>query len=173
MEIGIISDTHGYLDPQVFTAFENCDEIWHAGDFGTLEILESLRNFKPLRSVFGNIDDVSIRQQTAENERFECAGVRVWMTHIGGHPGRYATRVRKVLDVDPPDVLICGHSHVVCVENDPKYNLKYLNPGAAGHEGHHIMRTLLKATFAEKKLCNLRLVELGPRGRLIDEKPHR
>jgi putative phosphoesterase len=169
MEIGIISDTHGYLDPQVFTAFKDCDEIWHAGDFGTLEILQTLRNFKPLRSVYGNIDEVSIRQQAPEDQRFECAGVRVWMTHIAGRPGRYATRVRKILQVDPPDVLICGHSHVLAVENDPHYNIKYINPGAAGHEGQHVMRTLLKATFADKKLGNLRLVELGPRGRISDK----
>lgn len=173
MEIGIISDTHGFLDPQVFIAFEGCDEVWHAGDFGNLEILLSLRDFKPLRSVYGNIDDVSIRQQAPEDQRFDCEGVRVWMTHIAGHPGRYAPRVRRILADNPPDVLICGHTHVISVENDTKYHLKYINPGAAGHEGHHVMRTLLKATFVEKKISNLRLVELGPRGRMSGTKTNR
>jgi len=171
MEIGLISDTHGFLDPQVFQAFENCDEIWHAGDFGSLEIWEGLSEFKPLRAVFGNIDDQALRLLAPEDVWFECEGVRVWMTHIGGHPGRYSTRVRQRLKQEAPDVFICGHSHVVAVENDSKHGLKYLNPGAAGHEGHHVMRTLLKATFSAGKISNIRLVELGSRGRTVRMKP--
>jgi putative phosphoesterase len=165
MEIGIIADTHGFLDDNVFRVFDDCDEIWHAGDFGTIEVLEKLREFKPLKAVYGNIDDPKIRASTVLDERFACENVRVWMTHIAGHPGRYTSRVRKLLTIEPPDVLICGHSHIVSVENDRKYRLKYLNPGAAGHEGHHLVRTLLKATFAAGRMFNLRLIELGPRGR--------
>jgi uncharacterized protein len=168
MKIGMISDTHGYLDPKVFQAFEDCDEIWHAGDFGSLEIVEQLRQFKSLRAVYGNIDDPVIRAQTTLDVHFECEGVSVWMTHIAGHPGRYSPRVRKILTTDRPDVLICGHSHIVSVQNDRKYHLKYLNPGAAGHEGPHLMRTLLKANFSQGKMSDLRLIELGPRGRPPD-----
>jgi hypothetical protein len=165
MEIGLISDTHGFLDPRVFQVFADCDEIWHAGDLGSLEILEALRAFKPLRVVYGNIDDHAIRQQAPMDERFECEGVHVWMTHIAGHPGRYSTRVRQGLELDCPDVLVCGHSHIVAVENDAKWGLKYLNPGAAGHEGHHLIRTLLKIKILEGNLTNFRLIELGSRGR--------
>ncbi len=165
MEIGIISDTHGFLDPQVFEAFKDCDEIWHAGDFGGLEIAQRLQGFKTLRGVYGNIDDSQIRQQFPEDQRFDCEGVDVWMTHIAGRPGRYGSRIRREIQDNPPQVLICGHSHVVLVENDRKYGFKYLNPGAAGHEGAHHMRTMLKAEFVSGQITNLRLVELGPRGR--------
>ena len=165
MEIGIISDTHGFLDPQVFLACENCDEIWHAGDFGSYEVAERLRAFRPLRGVYGNIDDSPIRQEFPEDQRFFCEGVDVWITHIAGRPGRYPVRVRNGILYDPPQILICGHSHIVLVENDPANGLKYVNPGAAGHEGIHQMRTLLKAEFVNREMKNLRLVELGPRGR--------
>jgi putative phosphoesterase len=166
MEIGIISDTHGYLDPRVFKAFDNCDEIWHAGDFGTLEIAQELADFRPFRGVYGNIDDANLRLEYPENQRFKCEGVDVWMTHIAGsQPGRYPKRVREGLQESSPQVLICGHSHLLHVENDKKYGLKYVNPGAAGHEGHHIMRTILKAEFSDGEMKNLRLIELGPRGR--------
>ena len=165
MEVGIISDTHGFLDPRVLEAFENCDEIWHAGDFGSLQIAHDLQEFKPFRGVYGNIDDFRLRHEFPEDQRFKCEGVDVWMTHIAGSPGRYATRVRHGLVKDPPQVLICGHSHILQVENDKKYQLKFVNPGAAGHEGAHVMRTLLKATFVAGEMKNLRLIELGPRGR--------
>jgi putative phosphoesterase len=165
MQIGIISDTHGFLDPQVFVACKDCDEIWHAGDFGKLEIAQQLQAFRPFRGVYGNIDDSRIRQEFPEDQRFDCEGVDVWMTHIAGRPGRYSTRVRKGIVDNAPQILICGHSHIVLVENDHKYKLKCVNPGAAGHEGSHHMRTLLKAEFADGEMKNLRLVELGPRGR--------
>ena len=166
MQIGIISDTHSFLDPKVFEAFEDCDEIWHAGDFGTIAVAEELEEFLPLRGVYGNIDDASIRQQYPENLRFTCDGVDILMTHIAGRPGRYPARVKRLLSDSTPDVLICGHSHLVHVENDIRHRrLKYINPGAAGHEGHHVMRTLIKLECVKGKLKNMRLVELGPRGR--------
>ncbi len=165
MEIGLISDTHGFLDPQVFRSFEKCDEVWHAGDFGSLEVFEQLQQFKPLRAVFGNVDDEQIRDRLPEDLRFNIDGLDIWITHIVGRPGRYDSRVRKGLDDNPPDVLICGHSHILLVESDPKYSLQYLNPGAAGHHGTHQVRTLLKFEIAAAKLNRIRVVELGPRGR--------
>ena len=167
MEIGIISDTHGFLDPQILAACKDCDEIWHAGDFGNLEIAQELQNFKPLRGVYGNIDDSRVRQEFPEDQRFTCQGVVVWMTHIAGRPGRYSSRIRNGIQDNPPQILICGHSHVVQVENDQKYGLKFVNPGAAGHEGSHHMRTMIKAEFDNGEMNNLRLVELGLRGRPI------
>ncbi len=166
MEIGIISDTHGFLDPRVLEAFANCDEIWHAGDFGTLAVADQLKAFKPLRGVYGNIDSPEIRSAYPEDQRFIVENVDVWITHIAGRPGRYSSRVLKGLKTNPPQVLICGHSHVVSVENDTRFSpLKYINPGAAGHEGHHLMRTLIKAEFVGGEIRNMRLVELGPRGK--------
>ncbi len=171
MQIGIISDTHGYLDPLVLEAFSTCDEIWHAGDFGGIEIAEQLQQAKPLRGVYGNIDDAKVRQSFPEDLRFECEGVSVWMTHIAGRPGKYSPRVRKGLIADPPRVLICGHSHIISVENDSRFGLKYINPGAAGHEGAHVMRTLLKFELSNGELKNMRLIELGLRGRRNQTRP--
>ncbi len=164
--IGVISDTHSFLDPRVFEAFEKCDEIWHAGDFGTIEVANELAEFLPLRGVYGNIDGTPIRQQYPENLRFECEGVKVLMTHIAGRPGRTPKRVKDLIEEEMPDVLICGHSHVIHYETDSRFGkMKYLNPGAAGHEGAHIMRTLIKLECDDGELKNLSLVELGPRGR--------
>ncbi len=166
MEIGLISDTHGFLDPRVFRCFENVDEIWHAGDFGTLEIAEQLAEFKPLKGVYGNIDDVTIREIYPEDLRFQCENLDVWITHIAGRPGRYDPRVRKILKSDPPDVLICGHSHILHVETDSHFGeMQYLNPGAAGHQGFHQMRTLLKFRLDNGTLDKIRVIELGVRGR--------
>jgi len=165
MEIGIISDTHGYLDPRVFKAFEDCDEIWHAGDFGSLEIAHQLAAAKPFRGVYGNIDDSSIRNAFPEDLRFQIEGVDIWMTHIAGYPGRYSRRVSKLLKEDPPDVLICGHSHLLRVDTDYKHNkMLCVNPGAAGNYGEQLMRTLLKAEITDGEFKNIRVIELGPKG---------
>lgn len=166
MEIGIISDTHSFLDPNVFEAFEDCEEIWHAGDFGTLDVAKELADFLPLRGVYGNIDSTDIRLRYPEDLRFQCEGVDILMTHIAGRPGRYPARVRQQLLASQPDTLICGHSHIVHVEKDPRFKgMTYLNPGAAGHEGAHLMRTVIKCRCADGKMTNMRLVELGSRGR--------
>ena len=165
-EIGIISDTHGFLDPRVFEAFENCDEIWHAGDFGDVEICQQLADFKPFRGVYGNIDGADVRLKHPEVERFEIDGVKIMMIHIGGRPGRYSSKARNLLNHETPDVLVTGHSHMLQVERDKRYkNMRFINPGAAGHEGAHVMRTLLKAQIVDGEMKNLRLIELGPRGR--------
>ena len=166
IEIGLISDTHGFLDPQVAKAFADVDEIWHAGDFGSIEIAQQVAEIKPLRGVYGNIDDPVIREGFDENLRFQCEGVGVWMTHIAGRPGRYPAKIRRKLQSDPIDVLVCGHSHICHVERDKQMGgMLYLNPGAAGHSGFHVTRTLLKCRFFKGKVENLRVVELGSRGR--------
>lgn len=167
MRIGLISDTHSYLDPLVFKAFADCDEVWHAGDFGTLAVAEQLDDFKPLRGVYGNIDDDPIREQYPLDLRFSYEGVDVWMTHIVGHPGRYEKRIKRLLDQGPvPDVIICGHSHILRVDKDRKHEpLQCINPGAAGHHGFHLVRTLIKCDFVDGQVKNMKVIELGPRGR--------
>ena len=161
--IGLISDTHGFLDPLVFEYFAACDEIWHAGDFGP-DVVTPLADFKPLRGVYGNIDDARIRTQFPRDERFEIAGVKVWITHIGGYPGHYDRAVRKQIQADPPDLFICGHSHILRVMRDPKLgNMLHFNPGAAGRHGFHVMRTLLRFDVTAGKVGKLQAVELGPR----------
>ncbi|MFQ5448777.1 MAG: metallophosphoesterase family protein, partial [Saprospiraceae bacterium] len=142
--IGLLSDTHGFLDDSVFSHFESCDEIWHAGDIGSLEVAERLAAFKPLRAVYGNIDASALRRRFPENLRFNIEGLDVFMTHIGGYPGRYTKRVRDILTAQPPNLYICGHSHILKVVPDKKLGLLHLNPGACGREGFHFMRTVLR-----------------------------
>lgn len=167
MEIGLISDTHGYLDPRIATLFADCDEIWHAGDFGS-GVANQLVRIKPLRAVFGNIDDTEIRNDFPEDLRFEINGIDVWITHIAGRPGRYDPRVLRELKRNAPDLLICGHSHILHIEKDSRFGgMQYLNPGAAGHQGLHHERTILKFTIAAGKVERIRLIELGPRGRRL------
>ena len=167
MKIGLIADTHSFLDPLVFKAFADRDEIWHAGDFGTLEVAQQLEEFKPFRGVYGNIDTPDIRDKYPLDLRFNCEGVDVWMTHIAGHPGRYDRRVNRMLsEGNHPHVLICGHSHMLRVDTDRKHSsLRCINPGAAGHHGFHLVRTLIKCEFVDGEVKNMSVVELGPRGR--------
>lgn len=164
MKIGLLSDTHGYLDPAVFTYFETCDEVWHAGDIGTEEVAASLENFKPLKTVYGNIDGRTLRERYPEDLWFQCEGLSVWMTHIAGAPPRYNPRVRKVLTERRPAILVCGHSHILRVINDKANDTLYLNPGAAGHEGFHHMRTLLRFSITDGIASGMEVIELGKRG---------
>ncbi|GHB82462.1 metallophosphoesterase family protein [Persicitalea jodogahamensis] len=167
--IGLISDTHGYLDEAVFDHFKACDEIWHAGDIGTGEIITKLEAFKPLRAVSGNIDGQSIRAMVPENQHFEVEGVHIWITHIGGYPPRYNPQVRPALRAQTPDIFVCGHSHILRVMRDPALsNMLYLNPGAAGKEGFHKMRTLLRFSIESGKVKDMEVVELGLRGAIKD-----
>ncbi len=161
LRIGLISDTHGYIDPKVFEYFKDCDEIWHAGDIGTCENLNELANFKPFKAVYGNIDDQDIRQAYLENEIFERKGLNFLITHIAGVPPSFGARVKKILIDHKIDVLICGHSHIVKVKKDPL--ALYINPGAAGKQGFHRMRTLMRMSIENKKITNLELIELGKR----------
>jgi len=159
--IGLLSDTHGYLDEAVFTHFADYDEIWHAGDVGTIVQADSLAAFKPLRGVYGNIDGQDVRIVHPEHQFFEVEGVNVWMTHIGGYPGRYPAKIKETLLHFKPDLFICGHSHILKVMYDQKFKLLHLNPGAAGKHGWHKVRTLLKFTISDKKIANLVVIEIG------------
>lgn len=161
--IGLISDTHGYLDDAVFRYFEACDEIWHAGDFGTLELADQLAAFKPLRGVYGNIDGQDVRIVHPEHQFFTCEEVKIWMTHIGGYPGKYPAKVKKTLLNYQPDLFICGHSHILKVIYDKNLHFLHLNPGAAGKQGWHKVRTLLRFDIFDKKIHNLEAIELGSR----------
>lgn len=165
MKIGLLSDTHSYLDAKVFDYFSAVDEIWHAGDIGDFKVVEELRAFKPFRAVYGNIDDQLVRQEFPENELFTVAGLSVFMTHIGGYPGRYNTRVRQLLDEHKPGLYICGHSHILKVMPDPKRELLHINPGACGQHGFHKIRTIIRFEIQQGRVGELEVIELGLRGR--------
>lgn len=165
MKIGLLSDTHSFLDPKVFTHFKACDEIWHAGDIGTMELADELEKFKPLKAVFGNIDDKNLQTRFPEDLHFTCEGLTIWMTHIGGAPPNYNPRIKKELKTTIPDIFICGHSHICRVKKDPTYNnTLYLNPGAAGNHGFHTVKTLLRFEIRETKIISMEVIELGKRG---------
>jgi putative phosphoesterase len=163
MKIGLLSDTHGYLDEKIYDYFSNCDEVWHAGDIGSKEILTDLERFKPLRAVYGNIDGKEIRTIFPEDLFFPCEGLQVWMTHIGGKPPRYTPRILKVLKGQAPDIFICGHSHILKIARDDRLNMLFLNPGAAGKQGFHKFRTIVRFTVTEKKITAMEAIELGKR----------
>jgi putative phosphoesterase len=166
-QIGLISDTHGFLDEQVFEHFKDCDEIWHAGDIGSLEIIQKLENFKPTRFVYGNIDSKEIQWQVPENQHFTIEGLDIWMTHIGGSPPNYNPLVRKQLKEKTPHIFVCGHSHILRIMRDEtRKNMIFLNSGAAGNEGFHKIKTLLRFTLDNQKLLNVEVIELGKRGKI-------
>ncbi|MCX8018984.1 MAG: metallophosphatase family protein [Chitinophagaceae bacterium] len=160
--IGLISDTHGFLDEKVFEHFDRCDEVWHAGDLGP-GVLESLQSFKPLRAVYGNIDDADIRHRLPEQVVFECEQVKVLMRHIGGAPHRYNPETKKELLHYRPQLFVCGHSHILKIRFDEKISCLYMNPGAAGRQGWHTVRTLIRFTIHGKEIANAEVIELGAR----------
>lgn len=172
MKIGLLSDTHSYLDPKVFLHFKDCDEIWHAGDIGDATVTAQLESFKPLKAVFGNIDNKVLQSKYPEDLRFTCEGVKIFMTHIGGTPPRYNQRVKPLLHEDPPDLFICGHSHILCIKRDPGLgNMLFVNPGAAGNHGFHKMKTLVRFNVESKKISNMEVIELGKRGAIPASEP--
>jgi len=160
-KIGLLSDTHGYLDEAVFKHFKDVDEIWHAGDFGTIALADELAAFKPLRGVYGNIDGADIRLQYPEHLRFMCEKVDVWMTHIGGYPDKYSPEVKRTIYTKPPGLFISGHSHILKVMFDKKINCLHINPGAAGKQGWHRMKTLVRFCISEEKIHTLEVIETG------------
>jgi len=166
MRIGLLSDTHGWLDPRIQEHFAACDAIWHAGDIGGLEVTDELARWKPIKVVYGNIDDGKTQLVFPEHQRFTEEGVNVWMTHIGGRPPRYNPAVIGELRSTPPNLFICGHSHICAVQFDPKINCLYMNPGAAGRHGWHMVRTVLRFTLQAGKISELEVIELGKRGSL-------
>jgi len=161
--IGLLSDTHHYLDESIFRHFEACDEIWHAGDFGTAALAAKLSDFKPLRGVYGNIDGQDIRSLYPEKLRWQCEGVEVFMTHIGGYPPKYNPAVRKELTAAPPQLFICGHSHILKILFDDKLQCLHMNPGAAGNQGWHQVRTLIRFTVDGRDMKDCEVIELGKR----------
>ncbi|MCB0531296.1 MAG: metallophosphoesterase family protein [Lewinellaceae bacterium] len=166
-KIGLLSDTHSVLDDRIFEHFSECDEIWHAGDFGSMDVVLKLQAFKPLRGVYGNIDNAEIQAVMPLDLRFSCEAVPVFMTHIGGYPGRYNPRVRKILQDDPPKggLFICGHSHILKVIPDKQFDFLHLNPGACGNEGWHQVKTLMRFVLDAGSIRELQIIELGELGR--------
>jgi hypothetical protein len=162
--IGLMSDTHGFLDEKVFKYFAECDEVWHAGDIGTVELAEKMEAFKPFRAVYGNIDGRDLRVHYPLDLRFECEGLDVWMTHIGGYPKRYSQRVREQMPFSSPKLFISGHSHILKVMPDTKFGLLHINPGACGNHGFHQVKTLVRFTIDKGEIKDLEVIELGKRG---------
>ena len=158
--IGLISDTHSYFDEAVYKHFDQCDEIWHAGDFGS-GVADKLASFKPLKGVYGNIDGADIRAEFPEHLRFNCESVDVWMTHIGGYPNRYSPFVKPEIYTNPPKLFITCHSHILKVMYDDKIQCLHINPGAAGKSGWHKVRTLVRFSISGERIQDLEVIELG------------
>lgn len=161
--IGLLSDTHGYWDERYETHFKDCDEIWHAGDIGSVEVAERFEAFRPFRAVYGNIDNNMLRTMFPEINRFNVEGVDTMIKHIGGYPGRYDSSVKRALYIDPPKLFISGHSHILKVQYDANLDLLHINPGAAGISGFHQVRTLVRFVLNEGNIEDLEVVELGKR----------
>jgi putative phosphoesterase len=159
--IGLISDTHGFLDDAVFRHFEKCDEIWHAGDFGDRSLSDRLADFRPLTGVFGNIDGYDIRSIHPEFRCWSCEDLKVLMIHIGGYPGRYAPKARILLHEHRPGLFITGHSHILKVMHDPRLGCLHMNPGAAGKQGWHKVRTLIRFTVEGSDIRDCEVVEMA------------
>jgi putative phosphoesterase len=156
--IGLLSDTHGFLHPKIFSFFKDCDEIWHAGDIGNIETYDKLKAFKPIKAVYGNIDGGHLRL-LAETEIFMCENLKVMITHIGGYPGRYAKGISPKIKVIKPKLFISGHSHILKIINDPRNNLLHINPGAAGISGFHNKITLVKFIINKDMISDLSIFE--------------
>jgi putative phosphoesterase len=161
--IGLISDNHGYFGPEVMKYLDEVDEVWHAGDIGSLESIQPIISKKPFRAVYGNIDSGIIRTDYPLNLDFECEEVKVFMTHIGGYPGRYYNRVKNILVETKPQLYICGHSHICKVMYDKKLSLLHMNPGAYGFHGWHKVRTILRFTCDAGQIKDAEVIELGSR----------
>ena len=162
-KILLLSDTHSHIDDAILKYVDQADEVWHAGDIGDLIVTDTLKKRKPLRAVFGNIDDDKARLEFPLRNRFFCEGVDVWITHIGGYPGKYSPNIRKELTDNPPKLFICGHSHILKVIFDKKLNLLHMNPGAAGKSGFHVIRTMLRFVIDGDKIKDLEIIEIEKR----------
>ena len=165
MKIGLISDTHGFIGNDTLDALSGVDEIWHAGDIGTLDITDQLQRIAPVRAVYGNIDNHQIRTEWPEYGFYDLEGNRFLMIHIANRLGSYNPRVRELIARYEPDFLICGHSHILKVQFDKRFDLLYINPGAVGHHGFHLMRTLITFEIRDGIVTEMKAVELGKRGR--------
>ncbi len=163
IRIGLISDTHGHLDPRVAHHFKEVDEIWHAGDIGNLGVTDELAKITTVRAVYGNIDSAEVRAEFPLDLKFKVEGVNIWMTHIGGRPPRFNKRVAPMLQRERPQAFICGHSHILMVKFHKPTETLYMNPGAAGIHGFHKMRTLIRFSIEAGKFSDMQVIELGPR----------
>jgi len=162
-KILLLSDTHSYIDDQILKFVKQADEVWHAGDIGSLEIIDTIQKLKPVRAVYGNIDDKLIRSEYPLDAKFTVENVTVWMTHIGGYPTNYDVRIRPLIKSKPPQLFISGHSHILKVIFDKKLNVLHMNPGAAGKYGFHKIRTMLRFEINQDKISNLEVIELEKR----------
>ncbi len=160
-KILLLSDSHSYIDETVLKYVRQCDEVWHAGDIGNKQVSEAIEALKPLKAVWGNIDDIPTRKQFSKNTIFFCEGVKVYMTHIGGFPPKYNKESKPIILAEKPKLFICGHSHILKVMRDPDLNVMHMNPGAIGKEGFHKVRTMLRFEIDGEKIQNLDVIELG------------
>ncbi|MBY0068010.1 MULTISPECIES: metallophosphoesterase family protein [Empedobacter] len=158
-KILLLSDTHSYIDDRILEYAQQADEIWHAGDIGDISVTDKLAEIKPLRAVYGNIDDNKARAEFPLNNRFTLEGVDVWITHIGGYPGKYNPTIRKEITENPPKLFICGHSHILKVMPDKQLGLIHMNPGAVGKHGFQKVRTMLRFELNKGKIENLEVIE--------------
>lgn len=161
--IGVLSDTHGHWDERLENFFTECDEVWHAGDIGNIETADTIAAFKPLRAVHGNIDDMKVRMVYPKLLRFSCEEVDVMITHIGGYPGRYDSEIETVIKSSPPKLFVCGHSHILKVIYDKKFDLLHINPGAAGKSGMHQVRTAIRFTIDGSNIEKMEILEIPRR----------
>ena len=160
-KILLLSDTHSHIDDTILKYVNQADEVWHAGDIGDLNVTDTIKKIKPLRAVFGNIDDDKARLEFPLHNRFMCEDVDIWITHIGGYPGKYNKNIVGEMAINPPKLFICGHSHILKVMMDKKYNFLCMNPGAAGKSGFHQVRTMLRFEIDGDKIKNLEVIEIG------------
>ncbi len=165
MKIGVISDTHGWIDPAVYEYFAVVDEIWHAGDAGNADVITALEKFRPLRAVWGNVDGTDVRMATKEYLFFRAGLKNVLIIHIGGYPGRYAPRALALIRELKPDILVCGHSHIAKVIFDKTHEMLCINPGSAGRTGIHKVMTMLRFVIEGEKISDMEVIEFGNRGR--------
>ena len=161
IKILLLSDTHSHIDETILKYVRQADEVWHAGDIGDLMVTDTIKKLKPLRAVYANIDDDKARMEFPLNNRFMCEGIDVWITHIGGYPGRYNQAIREEIKKNPPKLFICGHSHILKVQFDKKLHLLRMNPGACGIYGFHQVRTMLRFEIEGDKIQGLEIVEIG------------
>jgi hypothetical protein len=162
-KILLISDTHSFLEPKLIKHIQNADEVWHAGDIGNIDLCVEIEKYKPLRAVFGNIDGADIRKSYPENLIFTCEELKVFITHIGGYPGKFPAKIKTLLREHQPGLFICGHSHILKVMFDKELNLLHMNPGACGVHGFHLVKTALQFEIEGKEIKNLAVIELGQR----------